>query len=152
MPLLNCSAWDLLNKIYQSFSLPANKISLKLLMFLSYSDEKWWVLHPKKNKQNDRFWAPVNPRHYNESKVQGDVKVKKSVESTLRREDHFLRPCLAQGRLNIHPAFAGIGLSRCENRVALSLCCAVTASTALFLLTGSSLATAVSFPSNSFKF
>ena len=40
-----------------------------------WSDEKWWVLHPRINKQNDRFWAPVNPRQYVEDKVQGDVKV-----------------------------------------------------------------------------
>ena len=45
-------------------------------------------------------------------------------ERTLRTEDYFLCPCLAQGRLNIHPAFhcAGIGLSRRETRGALRLC------------------------------
>ena len=39
-----------------------------------WSDEKWWVLHQKPNKQNDRYWAPVNPHRYIESNYQGDVK------------------------------------------------------------------------------
>ena len=39
-----------------------------------WSDEKWWVLHHRPNRQNDRYWAAHNPHQFVECNVQGDVK------------------------------------------------------------------------------
>ena len=39
-----------------------------------WSDEKWWVLHQRPNRQNDRYWAAHNPHRYMECNIQGDVK------------------------------------------------------------------------------
>ena len=39
-----------------------------------WSDEKWWVLHRRPNRQNERYWAAHNPHQYAECNVQGDVK------------------------------------------------------------------------------
>lgn len=41
-----------------------------------FSDEKWWVVKMKVNKQNDRFWAPINPHRYIENKEQNPIKVR----------------------------------------------------------------------------
>ena len=48
-----------------------------LITQVLWSDEKWWVVKMKPNKQNDRFWAPINPHRYIESKEQGAIKVGK---------------------------------------------------------------------------
>jgi hypothetical protein len=40
-----------------------------------WRDEKWFVLHPKPNRQNTRIWAPFNPMEEVACRYQGDSKV-----------------------------------------------------------------------------
>ena len=40
-----------------------------------WSDEKWFMLRQSPNKQNERYWYPLDPEIERESRVQGGLKV-----------------------------------------------------------------------------
>ncbi len=40
-----------------------------------FGDEKWFCLHQKPNRQNNRIWSLERPDHVEEVNVQGDIKV-----------------------------------------------------------------------------
>ena len=50
-----------------------NSVQLKIISNFKFSIFRW-VLHPQRNRQNDRHWAAYNPHHFEESRIQGDVK------------------------------------------------------------------------------
>ena len=39
-----------------------------------WSDEKWFMLRQSRNKQNERYWYPLDPEIERERRVQGGLK------------------------------------------------------------------------------